>query len=59
MFAPAVNPVIIPDNPEPSPTNELAVIMPVVLMESVGPNVDVDPPPEPTPNVPLYTAPVM
>ena len=48
-----------PDNPEPSPTNELAVIMPVVLMESVGPNVDVDPPPEPTPNVPVYLAPVM
>ena len=48
-----------PDNPEPSPTNELAVMMPVVLIESVGPKVDVDPPPDPTPKVPLYTAPVI
>ena len=44
-----------------SPTNELAVIIPVVLIESVGPKVDVDTPlnPAPTPKAPLYTAPVM
>ena len=59
IFAPAVRPVITPDNPDPSPKNELAVIMPVVLIESVGPKVDVDPPPDPTPKVPLYTAPVI
>ena len=42
-----------------SPTNELAVIIPVVLIESVGPKVDVDTPLDPTPKAPLYTAPVM